>query len=85
MAPRSNTSLHYLGFLFKGGDMKTKVDLKKWSRYETFKHYDMCTNPFIIVSVNIDITNLYNYAKEKKLSMYSAMGHMITKTARTFG
>ena len=64
--------------------MKTKVDLKKWSRYETFKHYDMCTNPFIIVSVTIDITNLYNYAKKKELSIFSALGYMITKTANEF-
>ncbi len=64
--------------------MKREIDLEKWSRYETFKHYDICTNPFVIISVKIDITNLYNYAKEKKLSMYSAMGYMITKTANEF-
>ena len=64
--------------------MKTKIDLEKWSRYETFKHYDICSNPFVIVSVNIDITNLYNYARDNDLSMYSALGYMITKTANEF-
>ena len=64
--------------------MKTKVDLSKWNRYDLFKHYDSCTNPFVILSVNIDITNLYNYAKSNNLSMYASLGYMITKTADLF-
>lgn len=64
--------------------MRTVIDKNTWDRYELFKHYDECTNPFLIISSEIDITNIYNYAKEHNISMYSAIGYIITKTVNEF-
>ena len=55
-----------------------------WNRYDMFCHYNERTNPFIIVSSKIDITNIYNIAKKKNLSMYAAIGYIISKTANEF-
>ena len=64
--------------------MKTIIKKDEWNRYETFKHYDSCTNPFIIISSKIDITNIYNYAKRHQLSMYASLGYLISITANEF-
>lgn len=59
-------------------------DKENWDRYETFSHYDICTNPFIIISSKVEITNIYNIAKRHQLSMYAALGYIISKTANEF-
>ena len=40
--------------------MRTVIDKENWNRYELFRHYNECTNPFVIISSKIDITNIYN-------------------------
>lgn len=64
--------------------MKKNIDLNNWKRKDLYSHYDICTNPFIIVSTEIDITNLYNYVKKNKLSMYASIGYYILNTANEF-
>ena len=64
--------------------MKTVIDKSKWNRYETFTHYDSRTNPFLIISTTIDITNIYEYSKRHCLSMYATVGYFISKTANEF-
>ena len=56
----------------------------EWDRYDTFTHYDARTNPFVIISSKVDITNIYNIAKRHHLSMYAAIGYIIAKTANEF-
>ena len=55
-----------------------------WDRYDTFTHYDACTNPFVIISSKVEITNIYNIAKQHHLSMYASFGYIIAKTANEF-
>ena len=59
-------------------------DKNEWDRYDTFTHYDARTNPFVIISSKVDITNIYNIAKRHHLSMYAAIGYIIAKTANEF-
>lgn len=64
--------------------MKKIINFDKWNRKDLFNHYDICTNPFMIVSTEIDITNVYNYAKEYNLSMYASFGFYILNTINSF-
>jgi chloramphenicol O-acetyltransferase type A len=50
-----------------------KIDINRWERkevYEFFKSYEI---PRYQVTVDIDVTNLYKYSKEKNLSFYFSM------------
>lgn len=58
--------------------------LDNWDRIDIFNHYDACTNPFLIISSKVEITNIYNIAKRHCLSMYAAIGYIIAKTANEF-
>jgi len=49
------------------------IDIDKWERKEPFKIYFGTDFPYIILGANIDVTNLYRYAKENHLSFYFAM------------
>ena len=60
--------------------MKTVIDVSEWERYDLFKHYEEETNPFVILTTTIDITNTYNIAKASNSSMYATLGYLITKT-----
>jgi chloramphenicol O-acetyltransferase type A len=64
--------------------MKKIIDINNWDRTELYKHYDLCTNPFIILTTTIDITNLYNYVKENKLSMYASLGFYLLNAINEF-
>ena len=60
------------------------LDKSNWDRYDIFTHYDTYTNPFLIISSKVEITNIYNIAKRHHLSTYAALGYIIAKTANEF-
>lgn len=64
--------------------MKKIIDIDNWERKELFNHYTAFTNPFMIVTTEIDITKLYNYSKKNNLSMYASMGYYLLKTINNF-
>lgn len=43
--------------------MKQIIDLNNWDRANLFQHFNSCTNPFIFITSEIDITKLYKFAK----------------------
>jgi len=55
-------------------------EVKTFKRTELFKHYHSFTNPFIITTTKIDITNVVNYCKIRK-NLYGTLGYLIAKTA----
>jgi chloramphenicol O-acetyltransferase type A len=50
-----------------------------FKRKELFEHYNECDNPFIIITVPVDVTNIVNYCKIHK-NFYATMGYYVTKT-----
>lgn len=56
--------------------MIKEIDFK---RKEIFSHYHEGSNPFIIITVPIEVTNIVNYCKLHK-HFYATMGYLITKT-----
>ncbi|MES2277729.1 MAG: chloramphenicol acetyltransferase [Bacteroidota bacterium] len=59
--------------------MKQKLDIETWERREHFKLFNQFEEPFYGVCVNVDCTEAYRRAKEKKVSfflyyLYKALG-----------
>lgn len=54
-------------------------EVKDFKRKEVFNHYHSFSNPFIITTIKIDITNIVNYCKKHK-NFYATFGFLITKT-----
>ena len=40
-----------------------KKEVKKFDRKELFDEYNKRNNPFIFITTQLDITNIYNYCK----------------------
>lgn len=55
-------------------------EIKEFKRKDLFNHYNQRTNPFVIVTTKIDVTEVVNYCKEHK-NFYATMGFIINKTA----
>ncbi|MBO4246178.1 MAG: hypothetical protein J5892_05540 [Bacilli bacterium] len=55
------------------------IDKNTWDRKDLFMHYDSCNNPFIYLTIPIDITNLYHFSKENNYPFYPTMGYVINK------
>ncbi len=49
-----------------------------FEREDLFWHYHQNMNPFIIVTVSVDVTDVVNYCKEHK-NFYATMGYLVTK------
>ncbi|QNK64749.1 chloramphenicol acetyltransferase [Pedobacter sp. PAMC26386] len=50
--------------------MKQKVDIETWVRKEHFELFNTFDEPYYGVTVNIDCTKAYRYAKENNLSFF---------------
>ena len=57
-----------------------KQEIKDFKRLELFKHYNSRSNPFIILTTKVDITNLYYLGKKNK-AMYATIGYCLNKVA----
>lgn len=55
-----------------------EIELKDFYRKEEFKKYHMQTNPFIITTVKLNITNIVNYCGINK-NFNATMGYVIGK------
>ena len=61
---------------------KTIFETKDWEREEHFHFFRYFTQPFFNVHTEIDITNLYHYAKWERLSFFLAYLHAATEGAQ---
>lgn len=54
-------------------------EITNFKRQELFNHYNSCDNPFIIITVKIDVTNVVEFCKTNK-NFYGTLGYLVTKT-----
>ncbi len=55
-------------------------EIKNFERKELFEHYNSNDNPFVIITSQIDVTNIVNYCKEHK-NFYATLGYLVATTA----
>lgn len=56
-----------------------KIDIENWDRKHTFDYFKDFEQPFFNVTVNIEITQLYNFCKKKEYSIFLASLFFSTK------
>ncbi len=59
--------------------MYTKIDINTWKRRELFKLYTGELPIVMNMTVDIDVTNLYDFAKAKGLKFYPVMMWVVSK------
>jgi chloramphenicol O-acetyltransferase type A len=57
------------------------IDIDTWDRKDYFTNYLGMDFPYIAIGANIDITNLYNYTKQNKISFYFGMVYAANEIA----
>lgn len=55
------------------------ININRWKRKEHFNRFRNFKNPNMNVCANVEITNLYNYSKEKGFSINTALIYVATK------
>lgn len=60
-----------------------KIDPNTWSRREIFDFFSKISNPFCSVTFNVDVTEVYAYAKRSGLSFYYALVYLVTKAVNS--
>ena len=60
--------------------MKTKFDIEKWSRKEHYLFFKNFDEPFWGLTVNVDCTAIYKYAKENRISFFTLSLHKLLET-----
>lgn len=61
--------------------MKKIIDFETWPRYEHYKHFCKLDYPYFNVTAHLDITELLQLSKKKKLNFFKAMVYFVCKTA----
>lgn len=55
-------------------------EVTNFKRQKLFDHYNSCDNPFVMVTIKVDVTNVVNYCKIHK-NFYGTLGYLITMAA----
>ena len=58
-----------------------KIDMENWPRKQHFDFFNNFDYPHFNITLDLDITRLYNYIKENKISFFRTMVYFVTKTA----
>ena len=66
-------------FNAQSGGIIVIKEVKNFERMSLFKLYDEATNPFLYITVEIDVTNIVKFCKKNK-NFYATMGFLVTKT-----
>lgn len=56
------------------------LDLETWNRKQHFEHFSQLLDPYFAVTVDVDVTNAYQFSKEKNISFFVIYLHSCLKT-----
>ena len=58
-----------------------KIDMENWPRKQHFDFFNNFDYPHFNITLDLDITRLYNYIRENEISFFKTMVYYVTKTA----
>ncbi|NRT72978.1 CatA-like O-acetyltransferase [Clostridium beijerinckii] len=61
------------------------INMNTWARKECFNHFFNNAKCTCSITVNIDITNLYNYIKTNELRFYPTFTWVVSKVINSYG
>ena len=64
-------------------DTMCRIDPATWDRAKIFESYKEADLPYIFVTADLDVTNLYCYVKEQGVSFHFAFLYLAAKAANT--
>lgn len=56
-----------------------RINISTWARKDAYEANSRLANPFCSMTFELDVTNLYRYTHEKKISFYHSMVYLVTK------
>lgn len=56
-----------------------KIDMSSWPRRELYNFFSSVSDPFFSVTFRVDVTRLYDFAKQNGLSFYRSLVFLVTK------
>ena len=59
------------------------INYGQWPRRELFEFFSHASDPFYSVTFNLDVTRVYEYAKENGLSFYYALTWLVTRAVNS--
>ena len=59
------------------------INYGQWPRRELFEFFSRASDPFYSVTFNLDVTRVYEYAKENGLSFYYALTWLVTRAVNS--
>lgn len=57
------------------------IDLATWKRRDHYNLYKNLEYPYLNISANVNIDNLYNWSKEQKISLFSCIAYLTSRAA----
>ncbi len=58
-----------------------KIDMENWSRKQHFDFFNNFDYPHFNITLDLNITKLYNYIKENEISFFKTMVYYVTRSA----
>jgi len=58
-----------------------KIDLTEWKRKTHYQFFKDFSNPHFSITLNLDVTNLYHYAKSNSISFFTVMLYHVMNAA----
>ena len=55
------------------------LDIENWNRKQHFEHFSRLKDPYFAVVVDVDVTQVYQYSKERNISFFSLYLHACMK------
>ena len=55
------------------------LDIENWNRKQHFEHFSKLLDPYFAVVVDVDVTDAFQYAKEKNVSFFALYLHACIK------
>ena len=62
--------------------MRKKINISQWNRKEIYHFFKDYEEPYYGISMDLDCTGAFEYAKTKKISFFLYFLYLILKTRR---
>lgn len=59
-----------------------EINLETWELAEQYNLFSKYAHPYYGITTKVDVTNVYNFAKQNNISFYFCLGHVVNSAIR---